>query len=127
MRWQQCWNSHNMDAMGAMLRDDVDFVNVAGVWLQGKQATVNDHKQKHEGVMFKNSIWKTERVTIKYVQPDIAVLHIGWGLTGDNDADGTPRPPRRGIFTWVVSKEKDKWQLLAAANVNIREPAIPTK
>ena len=126
VRWQQYWNHHDMDSMGTMLRNDVDFVNVAGVWLKGKQATINDHMRKHKGIMFKNSMWKTERVDIKYVKPDLAILHVSWGLTGDNDADGTPRPPRHGIFTWVVSKE-DQWQVLAAANVNIREPVIPTK
>ena len=47
IKWQDYWNSHNMDLMGTLLQEDVDFVNVAGVWLKGKAATINDHKQKH--------------------------------------------------------------------------------
>jgi hypothetical protein len=35
------------------LKEDVDFLNVAGVWLKEKKAAVNDHKQKHPGVVFK--------------------------------------------------------------------------
>ena len=126
-KWQQYWNRHDMDSMGTMLRNDVDFVNVAGVWLSGKQATIADHKQKHQGVMFKNSVWTTQSTAIKYVKPDLAILHIRWGLTGDNDMDGTPRPPRQGIFTWVVSKQTGLWQLLTAANVNVREPVTSIK
>ena len=122
LKWQQDWNRHDMDAMGSMLRSDVDFVNVAGVWMKGKQATVTDHKKKHQGIVFKNSVWTTDSVAIKYIHSDLAILHIGWGVKGDNDPDGTPRPPRHGIFTWLVSKQKGQWQLLAVHNVNIREP-----
>ena len=38
--WEYCWNNHNMDSMGTMLQEDVDFVNVAGVWLKGKAAAI---------------------------------------------------------------------------------------
>ncbi len=126
-RWERYWNKHNMDSMATMLKPDVDFVNVAGIWLKGRPATVADHKQKHEGVIFKNSTWSTDSVAIKYVKPDLAIVHIGWGLKDDYDADGTPRKPRHGIFTWVVVKEKEEWLLLAGHNVNIREPVVTTK
>jgi hypothetical protein len=59
-------------------------------------------------------------VNIKYVKSDLAIIHVGWGITGDLDADGTPRKPRHGIFTWVVIKTKGQWLLLAVSNVNIR-------
>ena len=118
--WEQCWNSHDMDRMGTLLRNDVDFVNVAGIWLKGKAAVVKDHKQKHQGVVFKPSNWTTDSVAIRYIKSDLAILHIGWGVTGDNDPDGTPRTPRHGIFTWVASKDNGQWQLLAVHNVNSR-------
>jgi uncharacterized protein (TIGR02246 family) len=122
-KWEHYWNSHNMDSMGTLLREDVDFVNVGGVWLKGKQNTVADHKQKHQSIVFKNSVWTTDEVAIKYVKPDLAILHVRWGIKGDNDLNGTPRTPRRGIFTWVANKEKGQWAILAAHNVNVREPA----
>ena len=127
VKWERFWNRHDMDSMGTMLRNDVDFVNVAGLWIKGKEATVRDHKQKHQGIVFKNSIWLTDSVAIRYVKPDLAILHIGWGVKGDNDSDGTPRAPRHGIFTWFVQKENGVWLLLAGHNVNIREPAVLTK
>ncbi len=36
VNWEKYWNHHNMDSLGVMLREDVDFVNLAGVWLKGK-------------------------------------------------------------------------------------------
>lgn len=117
--WEKYWNNHRMDSMGTLLREDVDFVNVAGQWLKGKTEAVNVHKERHE-VVFKNSVWITDSVHIKYVKPDIAILHIGWGITGDVDPDGKARQPRHGIFTWVATKERGKWLIIAVHNVNIR-------
>jgi uncharacterized protein (TIGR02246 family) len=114
------WNIHNMDSMGTMLVADVDFVNVAGTWFKGRSATVYDHKDSHS-TMFKSSVLTIDSVALRYVKPDLAIIHIGWGVKGDLDPDGTPRKPRHGIFTWVVIKQNDKWLILDASNVNIRK------
>jgi uncharacterized protein (TIGR02246 family) len=127
VKWQHFWNVHNMDSMGTLLKDDVDFVNVGGAWLKGRLAVVKDHKQKHSGILFKNSVWVIDSISIKAVKPGLAIIHLSWGINGDNDPDGTPRKPRHGIFTWVVIKENNQWALLAVQNTNIRESAIPTK
>jgi len=126
LTFERCWNNHNMDSMGTMLTDDVDFINVAGTWFKGKTATVNDHKDSHS-MMFKNSIFSIDSVNIRYVKSDLAIVHVGWGIKGDLDPDGTPRNPRHGIFTWVAIKQKGRWLLLVVSNVNIRATATPPK
>jgi uncharacterized protein (TIGR02246 family) len=126
LTFERCWNNHNMDSMGTMLTDDVDFINVAGTWFKGKTATVNDHKDSHS-MMFKNSIFSIDGVNIRYVKSDLAIVHVGWGIKGDLDPDGTPRNPRHGIFTWVAIKQKGRWLLLVVSNVNIRATATPPK
>jgi uncharacterized protein (TIGR02246 family) len=125
-KFEHYWNTHNMDSMGTMLTEDVDFVNVAGMWLKGKAATVARHKEV-QLTQFKSSAWTTDSVDIKYVKPDLAIMHIGWGMSGDFDPDGTPRKPRHRIFTWVVNKQDGQWLLLAVENVNIREPVPSPK
>jgi uncharacterized protein (TIGR02246 family) len=126
LTFERCWNSHNMDSMGTMLTDDVDFINVAGTWFKGKTATVNDHKDSHS-MMFKNSVLNIDSVSIRYVKSDLAIIHVGWGITGDLDPDGTPRNPRHGIFTWVAVKNNGRWLLLVVSNVNIRATSSPPK
>ena len=37
VKWERYWNNHNMDSMGTLLRDDVDFITVGGTWLKGKK------------------------------------------------------------------------------------------
>jgi len=120
VKWEKYWNTHDMDSMGTLLTDDVDFVNVAGQWLKGKKVAVTTHKERHK-VVFKESIWTTDSVIVKYVKSDLAIMHIGWGIAGDVDPDGVARKPRHGLFTWVVTKKNNKWSILAVHNVNIRE------
>ena len=126
-KWQHYWNIHDMDSMGTLLTNDVDFITVAGVWLKGKQAAVKDHKEKHLGVKFSNSIWQTDSVDIKYVKTDLAIMHIGWGISADFEDDGTPRQPRHGLFTWLVIKQNNKWRLLAVQNTNVKETMVANK
>lgn len=125
-KWERYWNTHNMDSMGTLLRDDVDFINVGGNWLKGKAQVVQAHKMLHQNVKFKTSILQTDSVAIIYIKPDLAIMHIGTGISGDFENDGTPRPPRHVIGTWVVIKENNEWLLHTVQNGNITA-VKPTK
>jgi len=120
-KWQRYWNTHDMDSFATLFATDVDFVTKSGTWFKGKEATMRHHRQNHASI-FKTSIWATDTVAIKYVKPDLAIIHIGWGLSSDTHHDGTPSQPRHGISTWVVIKQTNQWLLLAVQNVNIETP-----
>jgi uncharacterized protein (TIGR02246 family) len=120
-KWQRYWNSHDMISFATLFATDVDFVTKSGTWFKGKEETMNHHKKNHTSI-FKNSTWATDSVVIKYVKPDLAIIHIGWGLSNDTHHDGTISEPRHGISTWVVIKQSNQWLLLAVQNVNIETP-----
>ena len=120
-KWQRYWNSHDMVSFATLFAPNVDFVTKSGTWFKGKEETMNHHKKNHASI-FKNSIWSTDSVVIKYVKPDLAIIHIGWGMSDDTHHDGTPSEPRHGISTWVVIKQTSRWLLLAVQNVNIETP-----
>ncbi|HMG66229.1 MAG TPA: SgcJ/EcaC family oxidoreductase [Chitinophagaceae bacterium] len=120
-KWQRYWNSHNMDSFATLFAADIDFVTKSGTWFKGKEETMNHHRKNHASI-FKNSIWATDSVVIKYVKPDLAIIHIGWGLSDDTHHDGTPSEPRHGISTWVLIKQNSLWLLLSVQNVNIETP-----
>jgi len=119
--WERSWNSHDMNALATLFANDVDFVTKSGTWFKGKEATMNHHKQNH-ATIFKNSTWTKDNVEIKYVKPDLAIIHIGWGMSGDSHHDGTPSSPRHGLSTWVLKKRDAQWLLLAVHNANIETP-----
>ena len=121
-RWQEAWNSHNMDALSALVAEDVDFVTVGGTWLKDRKAFKKHHADRHE-MQFRESVWTTDKTSVEFVRSDIAVAHVEWGIRGDKDPGGTSRQPRQGIFTWVLEKRGRAWTIIAAQNTNRQQPA----
>ncbi|HXG72677.1 MAG TPA: SgcJ/EcaC family oxidoreductase [Gemmatimonadaceae bacterium] len=117
-RWQKAWNSHDMKVLASLVAEDVDFIAVTGTWLKGRKAFEEHHATRH-AMQFKESVWETTDVEVKFLKSDIALVHVNWALKGDKDPDGTRRQPRRGIFTRVATKEGGKWFIKASQNTNI--------
>src|SRR5690349_17714318 len=99
--WQAAWNTHDMSRMAALLTDDADFVNVAGIHLKGKAEIEHVHGELHR-TRFHASVWKNGAVQVQSLRPDIALVHLAWSVRGDFDPDGTPRKPRNGLFSWLL-------------------------
>lgn len=114
-QFERAWNTHDMNVLGAITTDDIDFVNVAGLHWKGRAEVVREHAERHQ-VRFKNSVWTTERVTVQFLSSDAALVHVDWETRGDLDFDLKPWPPRRGIFSWLVVKHEGSWRIRAAQN-----------
>lgn len=125
-RWHDAWNAHDMNAMGALITDDADFINVAGLHWKGKPEIVREHALRHR-TNLKDSVWVTRNVTIQPLAPEMALVHMNWGMTGDTDFDGTPRKPRDGIFTWVMERRDGTWLIRAVQNTNLGPPPPPAR
>jgi uncharacterized protein (TIGR02246 family) len=126
LKWQESWNRQDMKALTALVAEDVDFITVAGGWRKNRKEFEEHHANKHHMMQYKESVWTTKNTQVKFIRPDVAVVHVEWGIKGDKDPDATPRQPRQGISTWVVEKRKGKWVIIAMQNTNLREP-VPGK
>jgi uncharacterized protein (TIGR02246 family) len=113
------WNKHDMKLLGHMRTDDVDFVVVTGEHERVREASIARLAELHR-TQFRDSTWTNEHVTVQFLRPDVALVHIERAIQRDRDPDDTPRSPRRGIFTWVVVKQGEEWKLRAAHNTNKR-------
>ena len=121
-RWQQTWNDNDMTALSALVAEDIDFVTVTGTRLRGRESFREHHAARHV-MQFKDSIWSTNEVDVRSLSPDILVAHVIWTMRDDRDPDGTPREPRSGIFTWILTKEQHTWRIKVAHNTNLRAAA----
>ncbi|MCA1586552.1 MAG: SgcJ/EcaC family oxidoreductase [Acidobacteria bacterium] len=114
-QFERAWNTHDMNILGSITTEDVDFVNVAGLHWKGRTEVVKEHAERHK-VRFKNSVWTTERVSVQFLASDITLVHVEWQTRGDLDFDLKPWPPRKGIFSWLVVKNAGSWRIRAAQN-----------
>jgi uncharacterized protein (TIGR02246 family) len=107
-----------MEAAAALVTPDVDFINVFGRWLKGRDEFAEHHRRLH-CVQMRNSTWINRNHEIRFIHGDLAIVHLEWTIEGDRDPDGTPRGRRKGLFTWVLSGEDDGWLIMAAHNTNL--------
>lgn len=120
-QWQASWNRHDIAAMVRLGSPDADWVNLAGQWFAGRNAFAKSLESLHSGKV-KESVWHTEQVQARFLSPSIAVVHVYFSTSGERNPDGSPRPPRRGIFTRVEVKRGGKWLIVASQATSIVPP-----
>jgi uncharacterized protein (TIGR02246 family) len=123
-RFAETWNLHDMTAMAALFAEDADFVNVGGMHWKGRDQIRKEHARSHE-LQFKESVLTVENVSVRFLKPDVALAHIEWWMKGDRDPDGTSRPPREGVMSWVLVKRGGVWRVASSHNTNVRISAAP--
>lgn len=121
--FQDAWNRHDMDALAALMAEDVDYVTVVGSrdWEKGRKEFKERHAEVHR-TMFRDSVMTIKETHIKFIRPDIAIAHVLWETKGDATPDRKPGAPRAGIFTWVVEKRSGKWFIIASQNTENKAP-----
>lgn len=108
-----------MSAAGALFCDDADFVNVRGSHWHGRDRIESEHAIRH-GPQLKGSTFTPLKVEVQPIGADIALVHVRWAMHGDHDLDGTPRQPRRGVFSWVMQRDcQGLWKIRAAQNTHV--------
>ena len=111
------WNKHDAHELAKLMADDGDFVTVATVYLHGRADYEKFHARLLSG-RFHNSTFTPLETTVRFLRPDMAVVHWSWKMSGDINFDGTARTPRFGLMTLVVEKRDGAWQIVVAQNTN---------
>jgi uncharacterized protein (TIGR02246 family) len=118
------WAKHDGHELGKIMSDDVDFVNVAAEWLHGRADFETFHSRLLSG-RFKDSILTPLEIKVRFLRPDMAVLHWSWKIVNDENFDSTTRKPRFGLFTMLVEKRGGVWLVAVAQNTNNTPPPDP--
>jgi uncharacterized protein (TIGR02246 family) len=111
------WAKHDGHQLGKTMSEDVDFVNVGGDWLHGRANFELYHSRLLSGRFRESTITPLE-IVVRFLRPNLAVLHWSWRIQGDRNEDLTPRKPRFGLFTMIVEKRGGEWLVLVAQNTN---------
>lgn len=121
-RWQTAWNHHDIATMASLFAPEAGVVNLAGEWFKGREEFARSLESLHSGKV-KESIWQTQDIDIKFLTPEIAIVHVHFSSHGDRNPDGSPMPPRRGILMRVEVKRGGHWMIVASQATNIVPPA----
>ena len=111
------WNKHDMSAFGTLFADDAEFVNVVGMWWRGRDAIQAAHTHTH-ATFLKDSVLEWNVASLKFLAPDVALVHVEWRMTGHREPSGAIGMPRKGILVLVTVKSAIGWRIAAGQNTN---------
>ncbi|HKV05129.1 MAG TPA: SgcJ/EcaC family oxidoreductase [Candidatus Acidoferrales bacterium] len=117
-RWEKAWNEGDVAAMTRDFATDADAVNLAGEWFKGRAPFAQSIEELHADKA-KGSVWQTEQTSVKFLTPEIAIVHVLTNSHGEHNPDGSLRPPRRAILTRVEVKRDGKWLIVASQATSI--------
>lgn len=111
------WNKHDAHELAKLFAEDGDFVTVATVYLHGRADYEKFHARLLKG-RFKDSVFTPLETTVRFLRPDMAVVHWSWKMIADKNYDGTDRPARFGLMTLVAEKRDGAWLVIIGHNTN---------
>jgi uncharacterized protein (TIGR02246 family) len=122
------WNRHDVPEYVSFWLEDGDFVNVIGTHHHGRDQLQAELEWLHGG-RFRNTQIRDLGHSIRFLSPDLAIIHMHWHMDGDPGMPGHPSDDgvRRGIFTHVAQRtSQGGWRFVASQNTDIVSvPAIP--
>jgi uncharacterized protein (TIGR02246 family) len=115
--FSDAWAKHDGHELAKIMAEDVDFVTVGASWFHGREDFEKYHSRLLSG-RFKEAALTLLQTEVRFLQPNMAVIHWSWKIDGDKDYDGAPRKPRFGLMTMIAQKRGDLWQVIVAQNTN---------
>jgi uncharacterized protein (TIGR02246 family) len=109
------FNQHDGHQLAQLMSDDVDFVTVGAWWIHGKSDFEKYHTRLLDG-RFHGIKMQVLQVAVRFLRPDIAIVHWSWTATGDRNPDGTARRRRYGMMTMVAEKRSGGWCVVSSQN-----------
>jgi uncharacterized protein (TIGR02246 family) len=120
-QFEAAWNRHDAAGLASLFAEDGDFVNVIGMWVQGRAAIAGVMERNHRTI-FRESHLAQTGLAVRFPRPDVAVVHGTWDLTGERSWEDQPLPLREGRITMLMTREVEGWMIAAFQNTDIVEP-----
>ncbi len=111
------WAKHDGHELAKIMAEDIDFVTVGATWFRGRD-NFEEYHTRLLATRFRESTNTPLETVVRFLRPDLALVHWSWAIEGDKNPDGSARPKRFGLMTMLAEKRKDTWLVIAAQNTN---------
>ncbi|MHC5540909.1 YybH family protein [Singulisphaera rosea] len=120
---EKAWNTHDMDAFTKSFRDDVEGINVVGMYWRGK-AEILKHLSDYHKTIFKDLEETVEEVKVHSIGDEHAIAVSIWKVGSFKAPNGVEVPACRHRSTLVLAKDTDGWKVVHFHNTTIDEAAV---
>lgn len=114
----EAWNKQDVKAFARVFADDADFTNVPGATLHGRPEIEKFYAPLF-AARYKGSNQKITRAAITFIKADVAVVDAWWEMTGAKGPAGQDIKLSKGLLTFVMIKDGDRWQIAVTHNVDL--------
>ncbi|MDQ3801545.1 MAG: SgcJ/EcaC family oxidoreductase [Acidobacteriota bacterium] len=113
------WNAKSGAEFAKPFAEDADYVIINGMQLKGRPAISEGHQRIFDTI-YKNSTLTGEVTQLRFLRPDVAIVHARGVLNVTMPDNSTQSNNAR--ITLVMAKNKDKWEIAAFQNTQIQPP-----
>jgi len=118
--FQQAWNAHDMEALGALFDADARFVNRFGHFVRGTADIVALHAPIHKSI-YSDSTLDNEVIDVIPLSDGAAVVYFWSRLTVGSAHPAGPHAVDTLILA-VMTRHGDRWLIKALENVTLTNP-----
>ncbi|RWY55925.1 SgcJ/EcaC family oxidoreductase [Mucilaginibacter gilvus] len=119
------WNTHEFKNMDLYTTEDVEWVNIVGMWWKGRKDVKMAHQSTFD-VFFNGVPFSQKSLNIRFLTGDVAianlVCHVGSLFPPDGIDRGNNRTPETDNLLMLVYKKKSGIWLLSAGQNTIIDP-----
>ena len=116
--YEAAWNRHDAPGLAAQYHPDATWVNWFGAYSKGR-ADIQAHYAAVHSTYFRTSRYYTRAIEdLTFVKPDVAIMHVRTGLSGDARYPNQTFEFRR---TLVLTKRNGAWGILAGQNAKLSD------
>ena len=120
---ETAWNKHDMKAFTKSFRDDVDGINIVGMYWRGK-VKILKHLTDFHKTNFKDLEETLEEVNVHSIGDGYAIAIVIWKVGAFKAPSGVEIPACRHRSTLVFAKGTDGWKVVHFHNTTIDEAAV---
>ena len=112
------WNMKSGAEFAKPFAEDSDYVVINGMRIKGRAANAEGHQQIFD-TFYKNSTLAYTVENIRFVRPDVAVVHV---LAMLKLPQGNSTQTFNARITMVMVRNEGKWEITALQNTEIQQP-----
>jgi uncharacterized protein (TIGR02246 family) len=117
------WNQHDIKAFVSYMTDDVEWVNVVGMWWKGKAQVYQAHEAFHRTIFKNRQLHEPEAVELRLLAPGVVLATTIARADGFTTPSGHVEPPSRNVLTQVFVRRDGRWLVAEGHNTTIVEEA----
>lgn len=110
------WNKKDGALFAKPFAEDADYVIINGQHIKGRKVIDRAHQHIFDTI-FKETTVNYQIEQIRFLRPDVAVVHVSGSRTGP-----TPALKHNAFFTLVMTKEDHGWTIAAFQNTLVEKP-----